>query len=316
MTEITIPESVTIIGDYAFSRCRKLKNVTIPSGAESIGTHAFIGSANHRFAEKGSKAAAALSKADYSFRIPGANYDLIYIFSEDGEEITGLSLYTADTDLTVFRIQEDVTTIGMLAFQSCSGLTEVIFPDSVESIGWRAFYGCGSLTDVIIPESVVKIDDSAFMECPRLCLSVYPDSFAQAFAESAGIPYRILCKAHKIIPKEKTNPTFSEPGRKACWICEICGRVFTDSEGRTEIDEPVPIPALRELNVLYLPEGILEIGEESFVNLNCEAVVIPEGCQTIGPRAFADCGNLICAILPESIIEIAADAFEGCASMQ
>ena len=37
-----------------------------------------------------------------------------------------------------------------------------------------------------------------------------------------------------------------------------------------------------------------------------------DGCTTIGPRAFADCRNLVYVYIPASVTSIAEDAFEGC----
>ena len=61
-----------------------------------------------------------------------------------------------------------------------------------------------------------------------------------------------------------------------------------------------------------LPTGLNMIEEEAFAGLAFEAVIIPEGCILIGPRAFADCVNLVYIRIPASMTEIAEDAFEGC----
>jgi len=53
-----------------------------------------------------------------------------------------------------------------------------------------------------------------------------------------------------------------------------------------------------------------EIAEEAFVGSMAEIVVVPEGVQRIGSRAFADCPNLYKVILSDSDVEIADDAFE------
>ncbi|MBR1822121.1 MAG: leucine-rich repeat protein, partial [Clostridia bacterium] len=76
------------------------------------------------------------------------------------------------------------------------------------------------------------------------------------------------------------------------------------------------IPALKDMNVLRLPAGLREIEGEAFMGLSCQAVIIPDGCTTIGARAFADCAGLIYVRIPASVTSIADDAFDGCASVR
>jgi hypothetical protein len=65
-------------------------------------------------------------------------------------------------------IPNSVTTIGGLAFDSCSGLTSVTIPNSVTSIGSSAFEYCSGLTSVTIPNSVTTIGSQAFYYCSTL----------------------------------------------------------------------------------------------------------------------------------------------------
>lgn len=63
--------------------------------------------------------------------------------------------------------------------------------------------------------------------------------------------------------------------------------------------------------VLYLPSMLTTIEDEAFENLACEAVIVPNGCISIGSHAFRNCKNLKYIRVPANI-EIAPDAFEGC----
>ncbi len=72
------------------------------------------------------------------------------------------------------------------------------------------------------------------------------------------------------------------------------------------------LPALNTLNVLRLPARTVSVEGEAFVHLTCEAVIIPDGCVSIGSRAFADCKNLLYVRIPASVTYIAEDAFAGC----
>ena len=43
LTDVSIPSSVTIIGDSAFTGCNRLTTVAIPNGVSTIGNYAFYG---------------------------------------------------------------------------------------------------------------------------------------------------------------------------------------------------------------------------------------------------------------------------------
>lgn len=61
-----------------------------------------------------------------------------------------------------------------------------------------------------------------------------------------------------------------------------------------------------------LPASTFYVDDEAFVgNSTIQAVVAPDGLQVIGTRAFADCANLKCITLPDSVSYIAEDAFEN-----
>lgn len=61
-----------------------------------------------------------------------------------------------------------------------------------------------------------------------------------------------------------------------------------------------------------LPTSTFYVDDEAFVgNSTIQSVVAPDGLQVIGTRAFADCANLKCITLPDSVSHIAEDAFEN-----
>ena len=72
------------------------------------------------------------------------------------------------------------------------------------------------------------------------------------------------------------------------------------------------IPALDALDVLTLPGDVTEIKDEAFMNLTCQAVIIRDGCISIGNKAFMNCKDLMYIRIPESIKSFPSDAFAGC----
>lgn len=71
----------------------------------------------------------------------------------------------------------------------------------------------------------------------------------------------------------------------------------------------VPVP---EQDTMIFPANTQMIGTEAFVGAWAGSVILPEGIEIIGSRAFAECGNLKWIYIPSSVEEIAEDAFDNC----
>ena len=147
LTSVSIPNSVTSIGDEAFFYCSRLTSVSIPDSVTSIGTSAFSGCSR-----------------------------LTSVSIPDSVTSIGTSAFSGCSRLTSVTIPNSVTSIGESAFERCDSLTSVTIPNSVTSIGVSAFYGCSSLTGVTIPNSVTSIGGSAFSGCSSLTSVTIPNS--------------------------------------------------------------------------------------------------------------------------------------------
>ncbi|MCD8266573.1 MAG: leucine-rich repeat domain-containing protein [Prevotellaceae bacterium] len=138
LTSITIPNSVTSIGDDAFYYCNSLTSITIPSSVTSIGISAFMDCTS-----------------------------LTEITIPNSVTSIGFQAFCDCTSLTSITIPSSVTSIGGGAFGGCSSLTDVTIPNSVTSIGDNAFAVC-NFTSVTIPNSVTSIGDFVFSGCSSL----------------------------------------------------------------------------------------------------------------------------------------------------
>ena len=167
LKEITIPDSVISIGDFAFSNCSKLTSVTIGDSVTTIGDYAFCECTNLTSVTIGNSVTTIGDMAFYCCS------NLTSVTIPDSVTTIGYEAFAGCDNLTSVTIGNSVTTIGYGAFQNCSNLTSVTIGDSVTTIGYEAFAGCDNLTSVTIPDSVTTIGDSAFSGCSNLTSVIF-----------------------------------------------------------------------------------------------------------------------------------------------
>ena len=170
LTSINIPDSMTNIGNSAFSWCESLTSINIPDSVTSIGESAFDGCESLTCINIPDS---VTSIGDSAFR--GCR-SLTCINIPDSVTSIGYSAFSWCKSLTSINIPDSVTSIGDSAFNGCSSLSSINIPDSVTSIGYSAFSWCKSLTSINIPDSVTSIGDGAFFECESLTSINIPDS--------------------------------------------------------------------------------------------------------------------------------------------
>ena len=190
-TGISIPNSVTYIGKYAFLGCSSITNIAIPNGVKTISEHLFSRCSS---LERVSLPNSVKIISDWSFNECSSLKNII--------------------------IPNSVTSIGGFVFYNCTGLESITIPERVTSIGSHIFSGCTSLSSISVSENNTTLDSrnscNAIIETKTNALlcgcknTIIPDSVTSlnpfAFSNCKGLK-RIT------IPKNVTsigNYSFSD----------------------------------------------------------------------------------------------------------
>ncbi len=174
-TILTLPSDINgnnySIYQYAFCYNTNITSVTIPDSVTSIGRYAF-------------DYCSSLTKVNYLGTID--QWAMIEFGDEDANPLRYADkLYINDVEVTEV-VLTTATKISNYAFIGCSSITSVTISESVTSIGSSAFYHCSSLTSVTIGEDVTSIGADAFWYCYSLTSLNYEGTVAEWQAISLG----------------------------------------------------------------------------------------------------------------------------------
>ncbi|MBR4620128.1 MAG: leucine-rich repeat domain-containing protein [Salinivirgaceae bacterium] len=295
VTEVTIPETVDSIKDYAFAGCTSLTTVVIPKTVTSIGKSAFCNVKNIVYSGES-------EGTPWSAKSVGVLIDENGLIFADSAK-TQLVAYTGN--ITNITIPNSVASIGDEAFRDCSGLTSISIPNSVISIGDEAFRNCSGLTSISIPNTVAAIGKGAFRYCSGLISISIPDSVT-AIGEYAFYNCSNLTSVN--MPN-----SIKSIGEYAFGFCY----------NLTSINIPDSVTAIGKyafyncssLTSVNIPNSIKEISDYMFDGCyNLSKVSIPNSITRIGQQAFEHCYRLSLAI-PGSVKTIGLGAFDFVANI-
>ena len=243
ITSVTLPDTIRVIGDYAFQTAWSQSSITsmnLPEGLEEIGAYALyyipvdfklpstlkrIG--NSAFAQSGitevhfGDAIEAVDDRAFNFCKKLVKAEL----TKETQNCEGLYLYC--DNLAEVTIEDGVTYIPENCFFDCFALTSAVLPDSVTEIGKSAFYGCdfssldflntGSVTtlgdfcfagndnlhDIVIPDSVTYVGANAFYWCKYVKTITFGENVAYV-GEGVMSSFFIDPSVTKVVPEVRS----------------------------------------------------------------------------------------------------------------
>ena len=313
LTSITIPNSVTTISEGGFYGCSGLTSITIPNSINTIANYVFRGCSGltsitipNSVTYIGDEA--FYGTAWYNNQPGGLIYAGRVAYEYKGTVPSG-------TNIT---IKEGTVSISPYAFSSCSGLTSVTIPSSVTTIGYHAFNAGMELTSVtclaIVPPTIylsnVYDDDLAFLSnvtsqatlyVPRESIAAYQAAYNwQDFSQIVGIPVINDFEVDGIwywAFDDNTAMVIQRPDEDDLYSGDIVIPEDVTYEGYT-------------FTVTAIDEGAFE---------DCydlSSVVIGDAVENIGENAFQGCTGLTSVTIGSGVTNIGAKAFNYCNALQ
>ena len=159
LMSVTLPQSLTAIGEEAFRDCESLREVALPAHLETIGNEAF----SHCNSLERMVFPASLKKlGEQSF---GDCTGLQSVVLPAGLEEIGKAAFYCCESLEQVEFAGAAAAggiIGPQAFQFCNSLQRVVIPEGIQVIGQEAFSWCRRLSQVVLPKSLKQVDKTAF----------------------------------------------------------------------------------------------------------------------------------------------------------
>lgn len=275
LTKVTMPNSVTVMGEHCFEDCSSLKNVTISNKLKKISSESFCDCNNLR------NITIPISVKEIGERAFYNCQSLQSLSLPDSVVSIGSDSFGACLGLKSVRLSGKMDTISDGAFSECTNLKTVKNTNKIEEIASYAFYNCISLKSISFSDNLDQIGNSAFKFCESLGTVSIPRK-TQYIAKNA------FTGAAKRFVVEASNPNYASSN----------GMLMDETKQKL-------IQAPAKMNGdLKIPKGTTKIADDALVYGDYSSITIPEKVTVIEKDQFENCKNLKELYLPASIAEI------------
>lgn len=319
---LTIPDSVTKIGEGAFANLNGLKTIIIPGSVKVIGTDAF-----------------------------SYNTTLETVIMQEGVEKIYNWAFAGCSNLKNVTMPNSLNFIGDMAFYYCVNLEEIVIPNKIKEIPGNCFAGDVKLKHVVLPNQLLNIKGSAFsmtgisqIDIPNTVNMIEKGAFESCNnlnnIELNNSQYYVYENGF-LMPKDKTSIMFISPNYlKSVDTLKIPEGVQDFSNNiinfnnikKLEIPSSLINVSLRIFpssisqviidtnNPKYISENNLWYTKDTKRLVMCyskeQDVRIQEGILVAEDGAFGAAVNATSITLPDSLTHISGQAFNACRNLK
>ena len=332
--DITVPATITVGDDtYSVTEIKasafanaQIGKLTLPSSISKIGDYAFSGSTLPELILAENAAVPSLGKGVFS---GCANFSQFIL--PEGLKAIPDELYKG-TSLSEIIIPDDIEEIGVSAFEECTKITSLDIPKSIKSIGDKAFSGCTSLVNVRVNSIYPpECSEDAFGDTSAAGAELkVPIGYSSAYAAAPG--WSVFKTTSEfgipVNPGDKfvahgfaySVSGIGDDGNTVKVTYQKTDNDKTDNSSITAANKTgysgdVVVP--NSVSYQGISFDVTALDEKCFYSAsNLESVVLPEGITTIPAYAFNSCNNLNHIDIPSSVKEIATYAFIYCSKLE
>ncbi len=351
LEKVVLPDSVSEVGEGAFSMCTELKEITFSSVKRVL---------DNGFAGCGRLELGGLEGLLYAGRSAFAGCDAICRADLASLEELEEGAFRGCEGLKELRVAGSARIISKDAFRGCKSLVKVTLEPGLKEIGPRAFSRCESLTEIVIPDGVKRIASQAFAGCRSLASVSLPDSVcelaADAFEGCDSLEYDLFGGAYYLgndsnpfaalveAEDDETESCVLHPdtrmivgsafekcsalksvtlsggliasGRDAFGGCEeLLANRCGDAMYLASSENPLYAlaAAIPDTEVCEIAGGAKIVAGGAFADMReLKSVSFPPGLLHIGEQAFSGDSGLKSAVFPDGLLSIGSEAFENC----
>ncbi|ELP93928.1 hypothetical protein EIN_179150 [Entamoeba invadens IP1] len=284
MTQFTFSD-IKSLPLLCFESCTKLKNFVISSSVTSIGSGCFFNCMSL------TSIVIPENVEEIGFQLFGYCEGLKSVVIRSPVKNVPFALCKDCSALTKVVLNDDITLFGEKAFMNCTSLKSLKIPSKLNCLNGECFRGCVSLESLLLPSAMMNISTNSFWGCSNLTSLNFPtNNFGEFCCELSYSEYTTLkCN----IPK--------------------CIKMFYNFEEK-DVDDTNSMNGETSFKSdrLSIPTVCNRVGNGCYqANAYLKNIVLRDGIETIGEKAFASCPHLKNIYLATSLTRISSNAFEN-----